>query len=146
MLEQIEVDLKAALLAGKQLDVQVLKALKNSLIIFEKDKGYKPSDDEAVRLVQKEIKKRLEAAQIYTKAGAQERADKEEKEAQVLKAYMPQQLSEEEIEDVVEQVIAENNIDSPQKMGMAIGLANKQIGARADGATIAAIVKKKLGV
>lgn len=146
MLGKIEVDLKTALLAGEALEVEVLKSLKNSIIIFGKDQDHDASDDESVKIVQKEIKKRVEAAQIYSKAEATERADKESKEAEILKKYLPRQLSEKEIESIVDKVIADNGIDSPQKMGMAIGLANKEIGAQADGATIAAIVKKKLGV
>jgi len=64
----------------------------------------------------------------------------------VLEKYLPVQLSDEDIEKIVDKVIADNNIDNPQKMGMAIGLANKEIGAQASGATIATIVKQRLGV
>lgn len=146
MLDRIEVDLKIALLAGESLEVEVLKSLKNSILIFGKDQRHDATDDEAVKIVQKEIKKRVEAAQIYSKVEATERADKENKEAKILEKYLPDQLSEKEIESIVDKVIADNDIDSPQKMGMAIGLASKEIGAQSDGATIAAIVKKKLGV
>lgn len=146
MLDQIEVDLKAALLAGEALKVEVLKGLKNSINNLRIEQKGEVSDDQAVKVVQKEIKKRNEAAEIYAKAGADERATKEKEEAIILEVYLPDQLSEEEIETIVDIIIENNGIDSPQKMGMAIGLANKEIGARADGATIAEIVKKKLGV
>lgn len=146
MLSQIEVDIKTALLAGDSLDVEVLKSLKNSIIIFGKDQGHDATDNEAVKIVQKEIKKRVEAAKIYAKAEAVERAEKETKEAKILEKYLPEQLSQEEIEVIVDKVITENGIDSPQKMGMAIGLASKEIGGQANGAQVAAVVKKKLGV
>ncbi len=146
MLSQIEVDIKTALLAGDSLDVEVLKSLKNSIIIFGKDQGHDATNDEAVKIVQKEIKKRVEAAKIYAKAEAVERAEKETKEAKILEKYLPEQLSQEEIEVIVDKVITENGIDSPQKMGMAIGLASKEIGGQANGAQVAAVVKKKLGV
>lgn len=146
MLDQIEVDLKAALLAGEALKVEVLKGLKNSINNLKIEQKGEVSDNQAVKVVQKEIKKRDEAAEIYTKAGADERAAKETEEAVILETYLPEQLSEEEIETIVDGIIENNGIDSPQKIGMAMGLANKEIGARADGATIAAIVKKKLGV
>ncbi len=146
MLSQIEVDIKTALLAGDSLNVEVLKSLKNSIIIFGKDQGHDATNDETAKIVQKEIKKRVEAAEIYAKAEAIERAEKETKEAKILEKYLPEQLSQGEIEVIVDKIIAENDIDSPQKMGMAIGLANKEIGTQSDGATVAAIVKKKLGV
>jgi len=126
--------------------VEVLKSLKNSIIIFGKDQGHDATNDEAVKIVQKEIKKRVEAAKIYAKAEAVERAEKETKEAKILEKYLPEQLSQEEIEVIVDKVITENGIDSPQKIGMAIGLAGKEIGAQANGAQVAAVVKKKLGV
>jgi len=146
MLDSIEADLKTALLAGESLDVEVLKSLKNSLLLFAKDQKHEPSDEESIKIVQKEIKKRLEAAQIYSKAGSKERATKESSEAEILKKYLPEQLSEKEINKVIERIFADNDIDSPQKLGMAIGLARKEIGSKADGSTIARIVKNKLGI
>ena len=146
MLEQIEIDLKTALLAGDSLKVEVLKRLKNSLNNLKIEQKHALSDNQAVRVVQREIKKCIEAAEIYSSADASERAQKERNEALILETYLPRQLSEEELETIIDKIVSENGASSPQEMGKVMGLVNKEIGARASGATIAKIVKQKLGV
>lgn len=146
MQETIETDIKAALLAGDKLKVEVLKGLKSSIhnqrIAVQKDL----SEEEIIKIVKKEVKKRHEAAGLYERAGADDRKNKELSEVEILEVYLPKQLSDEELSEVVDTVMKENNIDSPQKLGMAIGLVNKRVGASADGAKVAQTVKTKLGL
>jgi uncharacterized protein YqeY len=146
MQDKIQQDIKAAMLAGESLKIEVLKGLKSVLQNQTIEKKADLSDDEIVKVAQKEIKKRQEAADLYGKAGEYDRKQKEIDEIEILKDYLPAQLTDEELADVVKKIIEENGIDSPQKMGMAIGMVNKQVGASAEGAKIAAEVKKQLGV
>ncbi len=146
MQQIIEKDIKVALLAGDRLKVEVLKGLKSSIQNQRIASGKDLDDDEIIKLVKKETKKRHEAASLYEQAGAGERKEKELKEADILAKYLPEQLTEQELSKVVDNVIEDNKIDSPQKLGMLIGLVNKQVGAGADGARIAKIAKEKLGI
>ncbi len=146
MQETIQSDLKAAMLAGDKLKVEVLKGLKSALQNQAIDKKAELNDEEVTKVIGKEVKKRNEAAELYGKAGAADREEKELKEAEILQAYLPKQLSDEELDEIIKKVIEENNINSPQKLGMAIGLINKQVGASADGSRVAQAVKKQLGV
>jgi uncharacterized protein YqeY len=146
MQDKIQADLKTAMLAGESLRVEVLKGLKSALQNQAIEKKSDLEDYEIIKTVQKEIKKRNEAAELYGQANDEARKQKELEEAQILSGYLPEQLSDEELAKIVSQVIEDNSIDSPQKMGMAIGMVNKQVGASAEGAKIAAEVKKQLGV
>ncbi len=146
MQETIEKDLKSALLAGDTLKVEVFKGLKSAIENQKIATKKELSDEEIVKLVKKEVKKRHEAADLYEQAGENERKEKELNEAEILGEYLPKQLTDDELEEIINKVIKENEIDSPQKLGMAIGLVNKQVGASADGAKVAQIVKEKLGI
>lgn len=146
MQDKIQSDIKTAMLAGEALRVEVLKGLKSAIQNQAIEKKSELEDEEIIKTVQKEIKKRNEAAELYAQAGDDERKQKELDEIEILSSYLPEQLSDDELAEVVTRVIKENDIDSPQKMGMVIGMINKQIGASAEGAKIAAEVKKQLGV
>ena len=146
MQDKIQADLKTAMLAGEALRVEVLKGLKSALQNQAIEKKAELEDEDIIKTVQKEIKKRNEAAELYEQAGDKGRQKKELDEAEILSGYLPKQLSEEELAKIVTQVIEQNGIDSPQKMGMAIGIVSKQVGASAEGSKIAAEVKKQLGV
>ncbi len=146
MQDTLEKDLKVALLAGEKLKVEVLKGLKSAIQNKRIANQSELSDDEIIGIVKKEVKKRHEAAELYEQAGASDRKDKELQEAEILTDYLPKQLTDEELAEVVSEIIEQNGIDSPQKLGMAIELVNKQVGASADGAKIAQLVKQQLGV
>jgi hypothetical protein len=102
--------------------------------------------DDAVieQLVVREVKKRNESATIYDGANRPELADNERREAQILSAYLPQQLSEDDIRVVVNRVIDELGITSPSGFGQVIGAVKKELGNTADGALIAQLVKSAL--
>lgn len=146
MIEKINSDLKEAMLSGDALKVEVLKGLKNSIKNFQIEKRRDTTEEEIIRIVQKEIKQRNEAAEIYSKAGATDRSSKEKKEVQILETYLPEQMDEQQVSAIVDKVIKEHGVDNPKQLGMVIGMASKEIAGRAEGALIAAIAKKKLGV
>jgi len=144
---RIDSDLKAALLGGDRFRADVLRNFKAVILNEEVAKGLREeglSDDAIEQLVGKELKKRTESAAIYDEAGRSELADNERQEAAILEEYQPQQLSEDEIKQVVEQKVAQLEASGPQAMGQVIGAVKKELGNAADGAVIARLVKEAL--
>lgn len=146
--QQIDDDLKAALLGGDSIGVDTLRGLKSVILYADvaakkRDTGGIP-DDEIMVLLAKEAKKRQESADLYVKGGAQERADKELTEKAIIEGYLPEQMSDEEITRVVNEVIAEQGAEGIQAMGKVIGAVKAKTGSAADGAKIAQLVKERL--
>lgn len=142
--EQINIDLKAALLGGNRFTVEVLRGLKATILNEEvaQNKREDGLDDSVIeQLVAREVKKRNESAVIYDGANRPELADNERQEAQILGMYLPKQLTENEISLVVSRVIGEMGAINPSSMGQVIGAVKKELGNTADGALIAQLVK-----
>ncbi len=148
MLEkQIEQDLKAALLAGDALKTDTLRGLKSALLYVKVAKGKKETgldEAEEIAVLASEVKKRSESAELYTRGGSSERAEKELKEKTIIEAYLPKQLSEDELADIVSNVISELGVTDISGMGKVIGKVREETTGRADGALIAKMVKEKL--
>ncbi|MBC7868950.1 GatB/YqeY domain-containing protein [Candidatus Saccharibacteria bacterium] len=145
--EQVNNDLKAALLGGDRFGGEVLRGLKAAILNEEvaqnkRDEGL--SDEVIEQIVAREVKKRNESASIYDGAERPELADNERAEAKVLVAYLPIQLSENEISLVVSRVVGELGVSGPSAMGQVIGAVKKELGNSADGATVARLVKNAL--
>jgi uncharacterized protein len=148
--QQLDNDLKAALLnseGGDRFVVNVLRGFKAVILNEEvaqnkRDEGL--SDEAIEQLVAKELKKRAESAAVYDQAGRPELAENERKEAEVLAAYQPEQLSEDDIKKAVDKAVADLQATGPQMMGQVIGAVKKELGNAADGAVIARIVKDAL--
>ena len=145
--EQINNDLKAALLGGNHFNVEVLRGLKATILNEEVAKGKREDglDDSVIeQLIVREVKKRNESATIYDGANRPELASSERSEAQILSAYLPKQLTESEINVVVTRIINGLGVTSSSVMGQVIGAVKKELGNTADGATIAKLVKSAL--
>lgn len=147
MQEQIERDLKAAMLAGEKEKAEVLRGLKNALqyeAVNAKSQNRALSDETVQKVLARESKKRQEAAEIYKNANETERAQKELAEKEIIDNYLPKQLSEEEISGVVKEEITKLGASSQADMGKVIGAVRARLQAQADGATIARLVKERL--
>ncbi len=145
---RISQDIKEAMLAGQQQRVLTLRGLK-SVLLYEKVAKKLPrdeelSDDDVLALLAKEAKKRQESADLYLQGGSAEKAEAELSEKALIETYLPKQLSEEEVRAVVAEVVAQTNADSMSQMGQVIGQVRQKVGASADGALIARLVKEKL--
>lgn len=145
--EQIQADLKAALLSGSRFEADVLRGLKAAILNEEvaqnkRDEGL--GDQEIEKVIAREVKKRAESVKLYEENGRPELADAEAKEAGVLEKYLPQQLSETEVIDIVTQTIDEMGATGMQSMGLVIKAVKEKVGNTADGALIARVVKEKL--
>lgn len=146
--ETISNDLKAAFLGGNRFISDTLKGLKAAILnqeiaLGKREEGLTDAEVEAV--VQKEVKKRRESAEIYTQAGRDELAQKELDEMAILEKYLPQQLSEAEIEALLQQIITEGELTLDAKnQGMLIGQVKKRVGSAADGAVVARVAARLL--
>lgn len=147
MQEQIERDLKAALLAGDKQKAETLRGLKSALLnemisLNARDSGL--NDEQVQKILARESKKRAEAADLYNKAGASEREQAELQEKAIIDAYLPAQLSEEEVAAKVKDEVAKLDNPTMADMGPVIGAVRNQLGPQADGALIARLVKSAL--
>jgi uncharacterized protein YqeY len=148
MLEsKLEQDIKTALLAGDSVRVTTLRGLKSTLLNVKVAQGKRDTgltDEEVLPILAKEAKKRQESADMYKQGNASERAEAELVEKAVIEEYLPQQLTEAEITELVKTAIANSDARGMQAMGQVIGQVKAKAGASADGSVIARIVKEQL--
>lgn len=145
--DQIQQDLKAALLAGDKAKAEVLRGLKSAILYEEVAKGLREtglSDEAILGVLSREAKKRSESAELYQKANEAERADKELAEKSIIDNYLPQQLSDAELMQEIEAVL--NRLGENAQIGPVIAAVRATVGARADSARIARLVKDKIAI
>ena len=139
VLEQIQHDVKDAMRAREKERVHALR-----LIVSELQKAAKENGADEVEVLQRERKRRLEAAEAYRDGGRVELAESEESEAELIASYMPEQLSDEELGAIVGDAVAESGASSPKEMGKVMALVMPKVKGRADGKRVSAAVKEKL--
>jgi uncharacterized protein YqeY len=139
LLEQVQTDVKAALKAGERERVHALRLIANELQKAAKDDG-----GEDVEVLQRERKRRLEAAEAYRDGGRDDLAEAEEREAEIIASYMPDQLSDEELGAIVGDAVAESGASTPKEMGKVMGLVMPKVKGRADGKRVSNAVKERL--
>jgi uncharacterized protein YqeY len=145
--QRVDDDLKAALLGGDRFAAQTLRGLKAAVLNEEVALGRREdglNDEEVEKIIAKEVKKRNESIALYEQNNRPELADDEKKEAAILSVYLPQQLGEAELKEIIASKIAELGVSGPQAMGQVIGAVKSQVGNTADGATVARLVKESL--
>jgi uncharacterized protein len=139
VLNQVQDDVKAALKAGDRERVHALRLIADALQKAEKDNGGDP-----VEVLQRERKRRLEAAEAYREGGRTEMADAEQREADIISSYLPEQLSDDELNAIVGDAVAKSGASSPQEMGKVMSLVMPEVKGRADGKRVSAAVKEML--
>jgi uncharacterized protein len=143
---QIDIDLKQAMRDRDDVRKLTLRSVKTSLTEAAKEGAdHTLTQERVIAVIQKEAKRRREAAEEYTKAGDQTRAANEMAELAVLEQYLPRQMSEQEIEVVARQVIAEVGANSPKEIGKVMSPLMARLGGRADGKLASAVVRRLLG-
>jgi uncharacterized protein YqeY len=139
ILEQIQEDVKTAMKAGERERVGQLRMIVNALQAEEKEgKG------DEVAALQRERKRRLDAAEALREGGRDDRAAAEEAEAKLIEDYLPEQLSDEELSELVEGAVQEAGASAPKDMGGVMKVLMPKVGGRADGKRVSAAVKEKL--
>jgi uncharacterized protein len=151
LLEQVQSDVNDALKAGEKERVHALRLIANELQKAAKENalrgdpsGPTPREDD-VEVLQRERKRRLEAAEAYRDGGREDQATAEEREAEIIASYMPEQLSDDELDAIVGDAVAESGASSPKEMGKVMALVMPKVKGRADGKRVSAVLRGKLG-
>jgi uncharacterized protein YqeY len=144
LIAQLEAEVKQAMLDRDGPRRDALRLILASLRSAEKELQRPLSDDEELQVLQRERKRRIEAADAFRGAGREEQAAGEEAELAVLEEFMPEPLSEEELERIVDDAIAENGATSLRDMGRVMADVMPQIAGRADGSAVSQLVREKL--
>jgi hypothetical protein len=144
--DKIQEDLKASMFARDELKTSTLRLLLSSLKNYEIEKGlnYEANDEDVLTIIGREIKKRREAVDAYTQAGREESAQKEQSELDILGAYQPEQMGEDEIRTIVKNAIEQTGATSMQDMGKLMGVIMPQVKGKADGNLVNKIVRENL--
>jgi uncharacterized protein len=144
LVEQLEGEVKEAMLARDTTRRDALRLILNSLRGAEKDLQRPLSGDEELQVLQRERKRRIEAAEAFRAGGREEQAAQEETELSILEEFMPAPLSEEELERIVDDAIAETGATSLRDMGRVMADVMPQVAGRADGSFVGQLVREKL--
>lgn len=142
--DKLNNDVKQAMLSGDKKLVTVLRGAKSAIQYAAVAAGDELSDEEIIKVLQKESKKRADAIALYEKAGDRERADNEKYEKEVIDEYLPAQMSREEVAKLVDTVISSIGTVEQKDMGRIIGEVRQKSAGQADGAVIASVVKERL--
>ena len=143
--KRIMTDLKTAMKAKDQATMRTLRAIKSAILLKKTDgSGAELDDAGEIKMLQKLVKQRRESLKIYEEQGREDLAKTEQEEIAVLERYLPQQLGEAEITDIVKGIIAETGADGMKDMGKVMGMASKKLAGQADGRTLSGIVRNLL--
>ena len=144
--EQIEADIKKAMLAKEKDELRALRGIKSLILHAETDKGAKTelSQEDEMKLLTKAAKQRRESAEIYANQGREDLQQIELAELKVIEKYLPKQLTEEEIIEKLKDIIKNTGASGPQDMGKVMGAATKEFAGKADGKIVSFMVKSLL--
>ncbi len=143
--KEVMTQMKAAMKAKDSVALEALRAVKSAILLAKTDNGHQDlTEDQELKLVQKLVKQRKDSAQVYKEQNREDLAEPEEKQAEVISRFLPEQLSEAEIEAKIEGIIANTGAEGMKDMGKVMGIASTELAGKADGKTISVIVKNKL--
>lgn len=144
--QQVTDGIKKAMLGRDEKTLRSLRAIKSAILSEKTSSGFSGTITQAdeMKMLQKLVKQRKDSLDIFEKQGREDLAAKEREEIDVIESFLPAQLSEDEIRKAVSQVIAATGASSMADMGKVMGAANKELAGKADGKTIAAVVKELL--
>ncbi len=145
--QQIDQDLKQALLSGKKDLVTTLRGLKSAILYVEVAQNKRETglpDQEVIEVFTREAKKRQESADLYAQGGNAEKQQAELTEKKIIEQYLPKQMDDTELTTLIDTVIAKSGPVSSQTMGKIIGEVKQQTAGRADGSRIAALIKERI--
>ena len=144
--QRVMEDMKVAMRAKDTVALESLRAIKSALLLAQTETGpgTELSEEEEVKLVQKLVKQRKDSAAIYKEQGREDLAEPELAQALIIEKFLPEQLTEQEIENAVIKTIAALGAEGMKDMGKVMGLVSQELAGKADGKTISTIVKKNL--
>jgi uncharacterized protein YqeY len=144
--EQIEADIKKAMLEKNKDDLRALRAIKSMILLAQTEKGATESlsADAEMKILQKAAKQRQDSLEIYRQQKRDDLAEVEQAELNVIKRYLPEQISEEQLTATIKNIIDKVGASSMKDMGKVMGLASKELAGKADGKAISQVVKQLL--
>lgn len=145
--QKLREELKQSMLARSELKTSVLRMLLSAINYYEIQKGganYEATDEDVLVVIQKEAKQRRDSIEQFKAAGRNDLAEKEQKELELLQAYLPTQMSEEEIKTLVKQTVSETDAMSLSDIGKVMSALMPKVKSKADGGTVSKIVKEIL--
>ena len=144
--EKINIKIKEAMKSKDSIELESLRAIKSSILLFSTQKGNKSeiSESDEIKILSKLVKQRKESADIYKSQNRLDLAQVEIDQAEIIKQFLPEQLNESEIETIVIEIINKTNASGMQDMGKVMGMVTKELAGKADGKTISQIVRKNL--
>jgi uncharacterized protein YqeY len=144
LISEIEDELRDAMRARERVRTDALRLTLAALRSAEKELGRPLREDEELQVLQRERKRRAEAAEAFRSAGRDEQAEKEEDELEIIEEFMPEPLAEDELERIVDDVIAETGATSLRDLGRVMADVMPQVAGRADGSAVSQLVREKL--
>lgn len=143
--DQINNDIKTAMKAKDKPSLEALRAIKSALLLAATEKGAGDSSEAAeMKMLQKLVKQRKDAASIFQEQGRDDLAEPELAQVAIIENYLPAQLSEEEVKAIVAEVVSSTGASSMADMGKVMGMVNKKVAGQAEGKLVAALVKQAL--
>jgi len=142
--EDIKEQIKSAMKARDQVRLSTLKMLSSALHNEEINKREDLNEDEEIAIVRKEAKKRKDAVEVFTKAGSGENAEREEQECLILKEFLPPDMEDDELEQIIADSMKETGASGMQDMGKLMGMVMKKLEGKVDGDRVSEIVRSKL--
>ena len=143
---KIAQDLKTAMKAKDKATMRSIRAIKSAILLLKTDgSGKEITEEIEIKLLQKLVKQRKESLDIFQKQNREDLAQKEQEEIAVIEKYLPEQMDEGALTEVLKKIIADTGASSMRDMGKVMGMASKQLAGKADGKMISQVVKKLLG-
>ena len=146
LLNSLTDELKAAMRAKDSLKLEALRAIKSAVLLAKTATAGDTdlTEEDEIKLLQKLVKQRKDSAVIFKEQNRDDLATPEEAQAEVIAQFLPEQLSQQEIEQIVDEIVAKTGAQGMKDMGKVMGMASKEMAGKADGKTISTIVKQKL--
>ena len=145
--QQLKDQLKEAMLAKDELKTSVIRFVLSGITYYEIQKGgagYEATDEDVLTVINKEVKQRKDSIEQFTAGGRQDLVDKEKAELAILESYLPEQMSEEEVQKYVTEAVAQTNASTPQDMGKVMSALMPKVKGKADGSLVSRLVREAL--
>ncbi len=143
LVDKINEDIKAAMLAKEKEKLEAIRAIKSALLLAQTS-GEAVSEETEIKLLQKLVKQRRESAEIYKTQNTEDLLKAEIFQAEIIEAYLPKQMSKDEVKSVIAAIIKETGVTNVKEMGKIMGVASKQLAGKADNKTISEVIKELL--
>lgn len=144
--EKLNTDIKQAMLAKDAVKLAALRAIKSAVLLAQTSgKGTEVSDEDFTGIINRMVKQRMDSIAVYEQQNRLDLAEEEKAQLEVVKAYLPPQMGDDELEKIVADIVARTGASSPTEFGKVMGAASKELAGKADNKRVSEIIKRLLG-